>query len=135
MCVVQVVVLSKGEGGEKGCGLGLRIESMTEQRGHQSHTLHHHIAHLDPGGVASSHGLLQEGDEILEVDGRVLVGVSHEEAAGIVGDTPPSSLSCVRVVASRRTRGEEEGGGVVYVEEGVDSVDISLGEFYVFITS
>lgn len=96
--------------------LGIRMESTADlDESGQPQCIHHKIVHINTEGLVREHQVLREGDEILEVNGRVLVGLPHVEAVGIVRDTPSS----VRVVV-RRAEAEEE---------GVNSVGVSIGEY------
>ena len=116
--------------------LGLRIESRAaelDSSSGQPQCMHHHISHVTPGSPLSQHLVVQPGDELLELNGRVLVGLTHAEAAGIVRDTPTFSSGGVKVVVGRQ-EGVEGGGGVVDDEEeegGAAVASISIGELFV----
>lgn len=63
----------------------------------QPECLHHKIVHINPSGPVGARGILRLGDEILEVNGRVLRGLQPAEAVAIVRDTP----TVVRLVVCR----------------------------------
>ena len=58
-------------------------------------------------GPVGRHDILREGDEILEVNGNVLVGLQHHEAIEVVKNTP----SFVQVVVCRVVGEELDGEG------------------------
>lgn len=92
------------------------MESVIDPENPQS--IHHKIAYFLPEregqeeGVTSERHVLKVGDDVLQVNERVLVGLSHSEAVEVLQDTPPP----ITVVISRR-KGVESGAGP---EEGID---------------
>ena len=91
----------KSDGG----GLGIRMESTTqldEQGQPHMDTLHHVIHYINPAGPIGRHNVLREGDEIIMVNGRVLVGLPHDEATKVILNTP----NFVTIVVCRMVGGE-----------------------------
>ena len=81
-------------------GLGIRMESTAEldDEGHpHTGSVHHVIQYIHPQGPVGLHNILQEGDEILEINGHILVGLQHQEAIEVVKQTP----NFVQVVVCR----------------------------------
>lgn len=115
---------------EEGGSLGIRMESTADlDDSGQPQCIHHRVVHIHPDGLVHEHGVVREGDEILEVSGRALVGLQHGEAAEVIKDTP----KCVEIVLCRAAsdgkggdRGVDLWGDVVEQEEMVDSS--SIGE-------
>ncbi len=101
--------------------LGVVLESTVDPERPQ--TLHHKVAHMLPEGegLARDHRVLRVGDDVLQVNRHVLVGLSHSEAVDIVQDMPPS----LTVVVSRPLGGGGvgKGEGTGTLEEGSDAVD------------
>ena len=88
-----------------GSGLGIRMESTAElddQGQPHMDSLHHVIRYVNPTGPIGRHGILREGDEIIMVNGRVLVGLPHDEATKVILNTP----NFVTIVVCRIIGGE-----------------------------
>ena len=88
-------------------GLGIRLEStaeLDEQGQPHMDSLHNFISHINPSGPVGRHNILQEGDEIIMVNGQVLVGLPHDEATKVILNTP----KFVTIVVCRTV---SEGGG------------------------
>jgi multiple PDZ domain protein len=71
-------------------GLGFRMESIAvvdDSGQKQIGSIHHMIKHIREGGPMDSCECLNEGDEILEVNGETLMGMSHDRAIEIVRQT------------------------------------------------
>lgn len=51
-------------------------------------SLHHVIHYINPVGPVGRHNILREGDEIIMVNGCVLVGLPHDEATKVILNTP-----------------------------------------------
>ena len=58
-------------------------------------------------GPVGCHGILRKGDEVLEVNGNVLVGLQHQEALEVVKSIP----SFVRLVVYHAVREEIDNKG------------------------
>ena len=72
-------------------GLGIRLEStaeLDEQGQPHMDSLHNVICYINPSGPVGRHNILQEGDEIIMVNGQVLVGLPHDEATKVILNTP-----------------------------------------------
>lgn len=72
-------------------GLGIRLEStaeLDEQGQPHMDSLHNVICYINPSGPVGHHNILQEGDEIIMVNGHVLVGLPHDEATKVILNTP-----------------------------------------------
>lgn len=65
-------------------------------------SLHHVIHYINPAGPIGQHNILREGDEIIMVNGRVLVGLPHDEATKVILNTP----KFVTIVVCRTVNGE-----------------------------
>ncbi len=66
--------------------------------------IHSFIHYLFFQGPVGRHGILQEGDEILEINNNVLVGLQHNEAIEVVKHTP----NFVQVVVCSINKNGEE---------------------------
>ena len=72
-------------------GLGIRLEStaeLDEQGQPHMDSLHNVICYINPSGPVGRHNILREGDEIIMVNGHVLVGLPHDEATQVILNTP-----------------------------------------------
>ncbi|XP_028444944.1 multiple PDZ domain protein [Perca flavescens] len=47
-----------------------------------------HVADIDPQGPAGLDGRIRVGDELLEINGQILYGRSHQNASAIINNTP-----------------------------------------------
>ncbi|XP_034750340.1 multiple PDZ domain protein isoform X1 [Etheostoma cragini] len=47
-----------------------------------------HVADIDPQGPAGLDGRIRVGDELLEINGQILYGRSHQNASAIISNTP-----------------------------------------------
>ena len=91
-------------------GLGIRLEStaeLDEQGQPHMDSLHHIICHINPSGPVGRHNILQEGDEIIMVNGRVLVGLPHDEATRAILNTPKFVTIVVCRTAPNGSAGKE----------------------------
>ena len=87
-------------------GLGIRMEStakLDDQGQPHMDSLHNVICYINPNGPIGRHNILREGDEIIMVNGRVLVGLTHDEAKKVIVNAP----SFVTIVVSRMVEGGE----------------------------
>ncbi|XP_072526537.1 multiple PDZ domain protein isoform X2 [Salminus brasiliensis] len=76
------------------CGLGLCVTgSRNTARGRMSV----YVSEVQPGGAAAADGRINVGDELLEINGQVLYGRSHQNAAAIINSAP----SKVKIVLTR----------------------------------
>jgi len=93
--LLQVAQLRKFE---EGGGLGISLEGTVDVEDGQEVRPHHYIRSILPGGPVGTNGLLESGDELLEVNGRRLLGMNHVEVVTILKEVPMS----VRIVCARR---------------------------------
>ena len=73
--------------------------------------IRHVIQSITPGGPTSENDVLLVDDEILEVNGIALVGVSHDKATQLVQSTTSKDVT---VVVCRPINEEEAKGTCVY---------------------
>ncbi|XP_067297805.1 multiple PDZ domain protein [Pseudorasbora parva] len=93
-------------------GLGLSLEAKEG---------HHYICSILPEGPMGQTGILQPGDELIEVNGFSLIGETHKEVVSLLKELPVN----VCVVCSRRippTVSEEDG------DDDDDDVQLTLKE-------
>lgn len=79
-------------------GLGISLEGTVDVEEGREVRPHHYIRSILPEGSVGANGILHSGDELLEVNGRKLLGLSHVEVVSILKDLPQS----VRMVCARR---------------------------------
>ncbi|XP_043214428.1 uncharacterized protein LOC122377906 [Amphibalanus amphitrite] len=89
----KLLRLVRQDGEELGVGI-------TGRRNTEHTASGYYIANIEPGSLADRDGRLRIGDEVLNVNGNRLRGVSLEEACAILRDTPPE----VDVVIAREAR-------------------------------
>ncbi|XP_036439310.1 multiple PDZ domain protein [Colossoma macropomum] len=76
-------------------GLGLCVTGSRDRaRGRMSV----YVSEVQPEGAAAADGRIRVGDELLEINGQVLYGRSHQNAAAIINSAP----SEVKIVLNRR---------------------------------
>ncbi len=80
-------------------GLGISLEGTVEKVDGEEQNPHHYIRSVLPNGPVGRNGRLQSGDELLEVNGRKLLGLYHTDVVGILKDLPVN----VRIVCARST--------------------------------
>lgn len=78
-------------------GLGISLEGTVDVEGGKEVRPHHYIRSILPEGPVGQNGLLQSGDELLEVNGHRLLGMNHLEVVSILKELPQN----VRMVCSR----------------------------------
>uniref|UniRef100_A0A1A8FRV2 Multiple PDZ domain protein n=1 Tax=Nothobranchius korthausae TaxID=1143690 RepID=A0A1A8FRV2_9TELE len=61
-----------------------------------------YVAEIDPHGPAGMDGRIQVGDELLEINGQILYGRSHQNASTIINNAP----SKVKIILIRNTPGQ-----------------------------
>ncbi|XP_072139275.1 pro-interleukin-16-like [Mobula birostris] len=117
---VRVVVLHK----EEGAGLGF---SMAGGADHENKTVTAHK--VFPYGLAAQEGTIEQGDEILSINGYSLKGVTHSEALSRLHKARPSKQAIV--VVRKVTRAEKTAvhrGASTSNEHHGDQVSENLGE-------
>ena len=83
-------------------GLGISLEGTVEKVDGAEQNPHHYIRSVLPNGPVGQNGRLQSGDELLEVNGRKLLGLYHTDVVGILKDLPMH----VRLVCARHKGGD-----------------------------
>ncbi|XP_078473313.1 uncharacterized protein LOC144734801 [Lampetra planeri] len=78
-------------------GLGVQVKGGHSSRSGGPHGLL--VTHIDKGGAAERDGRLLPGDELLMINGRPLVGLSHHEAVALLR----SSSGTVQLVVARES--------------------------------
>ncbi|XP_029115128.1 multiple PDZ domain protein-like [Scleropages formosus] len=86
---LHMIELEKGE-----VGLGLSLA------GNSDHSrMSVFVAAVDPRGAAGQDGRISVGDELLEINGQILYGRSHQNASSIIKSAP----SKVKIIFTRNT--------------------------------
>ena len=78
-------------------GLGISLEGTVEKVDGEEQNPHHYIRSVLPNGPVGRNGRLRSGDELLEVNGRKLLGLYHTDVVAILKDLPVD----VRIVCAR----------------------------------
>ena len=65
-------------------GLGISLEGTVEKVDGEEQNPHHYIRSVLPNGPVGQNGKLQSGDELLEVNGKKLLGLYHGDVVGIL---------------------------------------------------
>ncbi|KAL3869945.1 hypothetical protein ACJMK2_042565 [Sinanodonta woodiana] len=92
---IVVAQLSKFK---EGGGLGISLEGTVDVENGIEVRPHHYIRSILPNGPVGVNKRLRSGDELLEVNGKRLLGLNHKEVVGILKDLP----QYVRLVCARR---------------------------------
>ncbi|XP_055886794.1 multiple PDZ domain protein-like isoform X5 [Biomphalaria glabrata] len=93
--LVVVAQLSKFK---EGGGLGISLEGTVDVEDGVEVRPHHYIRSILPDGPVGLNGRLKSSDELLEVNGRRLLGLNHVNVVEILKDLPQH----VRLVCARR---------------------------------
>ncbi|XP_065922560.1 multiple PDZ domain protein isoform X9 [Magallana gigas] len=120
---VVVAQLSKfREGG----GLGISLEGTVDVEKGVEVRPHHYIRFILSDGPVGINGRLKSGDELLEVNGRRLLGLNHKEVVGILKELPQH----VRLVCARHKETENytdqdkiENGYSTYLQSNYSGVN------------
>ncbi|XP_017269912.1 multiple PDZ domain protein isoform X3 [Kryptolebias marmoratus] len=103
--VVHVIELEKGK-----TGLGLSLAGNRDRS-----RMSVFVVGIEPGGAAGRDGRMVVGDELLEINGQVLYGHSHQNASSIIKSSP----SKVKIIFIRSTEAlEQMAVGPVREQEG-----------------
>ncbi|CAI9624121.1 unnamed protein product, partial [Staurois parvus] len=78
-------------------GLGIKVIGGLREFSREEYGVY--VKRILPGGMAYSDGRLQPGDQILEVNGESLLGVSNERAVDIL--RAASATSYMRLIIAR----------------------------------
>ncbi|CAG9813575.1 unnamed protein product [Phaedon cochleariae] len=81
-------------------GLGISLEGTVDVEGGIELRPHHYIRSILPEGPVGQNGVLNPGDELLEVNGQKLMGIKHVEVVKILRELP----STVRLVCYRENQ-------------------------------
>ncbi|XP_031727827.1 multiple PDZ domain protein isoform X2 [Anarrhichthys ocellatus] len=76
-----------------------------------------HVADVDPWGPAGLDGRIRVGDELLEINGQILYGRSHQNASTIINNAP----SKVKIILIRNKAALGQTGSTAASEDTVDS--------------
>ena len=82
---------------KEGGGLGISLEGTVEKVDGEEQNPHHYIRSILPNGPVGQNGRLMSGDELLEVNGKKLLGLYHSDVVAILKDLPMH----VRIVCAR----------------------------------
>ncbi|KAK5614068.1 hypothetical protein CRENBAI_011234 [Crenichthys baileyi] len=103
-------------------GLGIRLAGNEE--GSRARMCVY-VEGIDPGGPAALDGRIQVGDELLEINGQILYGRSHQNASTIINNAP----SKVKIILIRNKAGQMPRRIKRECEDTVDSkTDAAEGE-------
>ncbi|GFO19018.1 multiple pdz domain protein [Plakobranchus ocellatus] len=83
---------------KEGGGLGISLEGTVDVEDGVEVRPHHYIRSILPDGPVGINGRLKSSDELLEVNGRRLLGLNHVSVVEILKDLPQN----VRLVCARR---------------------------------
>ncbi|XP_057656983.1 uncharacterized protein LOC130894286 [Diorhabda carinulata] len=92
---VEIVIAQMKK--EPTSGLGISLEGTVDVEDGQEVRPHHYIRNILPDGPVGQNGILQSGDELLEVNGIQLLGLNHLEVVTILKQLP----SVVSIVCAR----------------------------------
>ncbi|XP_044045002.1 multiple PDZ domain protein isoform X3 [Siniperca chuatsi] len=97
-------------------GLGI---SLTGNKDGSRARMSVYVADIDPQGPAGLDGRIWVGDELLEINGQILYGRSHQNASTIINNTP----SKVKIILIRKKAalGQMTQGSRTECEDAVDS--------------
>ncbi|CAG5122445.1 unnamed protein product, partial [Candidula unifasciata] len=79
-------------------GLGISLEGTVDVENGVEVRPHHYIRSILPDGPVGLNGRLKSSDELLEVNGKLLLGLNHVSVVDILKDLPQN----VRLVCARR---------------------------------
>nr|XP_023021603.1 patj homolog [Leptinotarsa decemlineata] len=91
--IVEIAQMQKGTTN----GLGISLEGTVDVEAGKEVRPHHYIRNILPDGPVGRNGVLQSGDELLEVNGIQLLGLNHLEVVSILKQLP----NVVNIVCAR----------------------------------
>ncbi|XP_018562812.1 uncharacterized protein LOC108904661 [Anoplophora glabripennis] len=92
---VEIVIAQMHK--ESTSGLGISLEGTVDVEDGKEVRPHHYIRNILPDGPVGRNGILQSGDELLEVNGIQLLGLNHLEVVSILKQLPNFvSIVCAR---------------------------------------
>ncbi|XP_017783678.1 PREDICTED: patj homolog [Nicrophorus vespilloides] len=83
----EIVVAQLTKFAERG-GLGISLEGTVDLENGQEVRPHHYIRSILPEGPVGKNGKLRSGDELLEVNEHMLLGMNHHEVVSILKELP-----------------------------------------------
>ncbi|XP_074036607.1 multiple PDZ domain protein isoform X3 [Leptinotarsa decemlineata] len=92
---VEIVIAQMQKGTTN--GLGISLEGTVDVEAGKEVRPHHYIRNILPDGPVGRNGVLQSGDELLEVNGIQLLGLNHLEVVSILKQLP----NVVNIVCAR----------------------------------
>ncbi|KAM7394183.1 hypothetical protein PAMP_020997 [Pampus punctatissimus] len=78
-----------------------------------------YVADIDPQGPAGLDGRIQVGDELLEINGQILYGRSHQNASTIINNAPPKVK--IILIRNKAALGEMALGSRAECEDTIDT--------------
>uniref|UniRef100_A0AAV2LGJ6 PDZ domain-containing protein n=1 Tax=Knipowitschia caucasica TaxID=637954 RepID=A0AAV2LGJ6_KNICA len=84
-------------------GLGIRL---TGNKDGSRARMSVYVEHIDPKGPAALDGRIMEGDELLEINGQILYGRSHQNATTILNNAPAK----VKIILIRNKAAQGQSG-------------------------
>nr|XP_046268635.1 multiple PDZ domain protein [Scatophagus argus] len=97
-------------------GLGI---SLTGNKDGSRARMSVYVAHIDPLGPAGLDGRICVGDELLEINGQILYGRSHQNASTIINNTP--SKVKIILIRNKAALGQMNQASRAECEDTVDS--------------
>uniref|UniRef100_A0A672SP34 Si:dkeyp-72e1.9 n=1 Tax=Sinocyclocheilus grahami TaxID=75366 RepID=A0A672SP34_SINGR len=85
-------------------GLGIKVIGGVKELTGEEYGVY--VKRILPGGLASSDGNLQPGDQILEVNGESLIGVTNERAVDILRAASSTNHMCLLIARDEEARQE-----------------------------
>ena len=89
---------------KEGGGLGISLEGTVEKVDGAEQNPHHYIRSVLPNGPVGQNGRLVSGDELLEVNGKKLLGLYHSDVVSILKELPMH----VRIICARPGKGKDK---------------------------
>eukprot|EP00090_Calanus_glacialis_P002198 TRINITY_DN11652_c0_g1_i1.p1 TRINITY_DN11652_c0_g1~~TRINITY_DN11652_c0_g1_i1.p1 ORF type:complete len:2133 (-),score=706.92 TRINITY_DN11652_c0_g1_i1:598-6156(-) len=99
---------------KEGGGLGISLEGTVEKVDGAEQNPHHYIRSVLPNGPVGQNSKLVSGDELLEVNGKKLLGLYHSDVVSILKELPRH----VRIVCARPGKGKQEENKAVFGSGG-----------------
>ncbi|CAG0886882.1 unnamed protein product [Darwinula stevensoni] len=93
------IVVAQLSRNPSGGGLGISLEGTVDVEDGKEVRPHHYIRSILSDGPVGRNGILQSGDELLEVNGKRLMGLNHMDVVAILKDLPQH----VRLVCARKS--------------------------------
>ncbi|KAM7419146.1 hypothetical protein PAMA_016323 [Pampus argenteus] len=110
---LQMIELKKDSAAH---GLGI---SLTGNKDGSRARMGVYVADIDPQGPAGLDGRIQVGDELLEINGQILYGRSHQNASTIINNAPPKVK--IILIRNKAALGEMVQGSRAECEDTIDT--------------